>query len=220
VVNRKPKVASSQVRQWQEGEPLSFAWFGCASPEAKREYRACDLDSRRMSYRLEMQSQALDDIISGKLVAWGFRYLSRLENHGPKLNVETRLAAQFTKLQSQAQALIKTRRLTATHGGMSCIFTPTPPFPPIAFFCLRLFFRIEIFQWVTADSNKKNTPQNYHQINAQYPGIRHALTFRNRWGAAKVRFRDRSVYSTYFCFKQLMSAHFCCTADSSPLLQR
>jgi hypothetical protein len=26
-----------------------------------------------MSYRLEMQSQALDDIISGKLVAWGFR---------------------------------------------------------------------------------------------------------------------------------------------------
>jgi hypothetical protein len=73
VTNRKPKPPSSRVRQWDEGEPLSFAWFGCASPEAKREYRACDIDSRRMSYRLEMQSQALDDIISGKLVAWGFR---------------------------------------------------------------------------------------------------------------------------------------------------
>jgi hypothetical protein len=73
VVNRKPKATSSRVRQWDEGEPLSFAWFGCASPEAEREYRACDLDSRRMSYRLEMQSQVLDDLISGKLVAWGFR---------------------------------------------------------------------------------------------------------------------------------------------------
>jgi hypothetical protein len=73
VTNRKPKAASSRVRHWEEGEPLSFAWFGCASPEAKREYRACEIDSRRMSYRLQMQSQALDDIISGKLVAWGFR---------------------------------------------------------------------------------------------------------------------------------------------------
>jgi hypothetical protein len=73
VTNRKPKTASSRVRQWEEGEPLSFAWFGCATPEAKREYRTCDIDSRRMSYRLEMQSQALDDIISGKLVALGFR---------------------------------------------------------------------------------------------------------------------------------------------------
>jgi hypothetical protein len=73
VVLRKPKVTSSRVRQWDEGEPLSFAWFGCAAPEAKREYQACEIDSRRMSYRLQMQSQALDDIISGKLVAWGFR---------------------------------------------------------------------------------------------------------------------------------------------------
>jgi hypothetical protein len=73
VVLRKPKVASARVRRWEEGEPLSFAWFGCASPEAKREYQACDIDSRRASYRLEMQSQALDDIISGELVAWGFR---------------------------------------------------------------------------------------------------------------------------------------------------
>jgi hypothetical protein len=73
VINRKPKATLSRVRQWDEGEPLSFAWFGCASPEAKREYRACDIDSRRMSYRLEMQSQVLDELISGKLVAWGFR---------------------------------------------------------------------------------------------------------------------------------------------------
>jgi hypothetical protein len=73
VTNRKPKPAPSRVRQWDEGEPLSFAWFGCASPEAKREYQACEIDSRRMSYRLQMQSQALDDIISGELVAWGFR---------------------------------------------------------------------------------------------------------------------------------------------------
>jgi hypothetical protein len=72
VTNRKPKATPSRVRQWDEGEPLSFAWFGCASPEAKREYRACDSDSRRMSYRFEMQSQALGDIIRGKLVAWGF----------------------------------------------------------------------------------------------------------------------------------------------------
>jgi hypothetical protein len=73
VTNRKPKAASSRVRQWDEGVPLSFAWFGCASPEAKREYHLCEIDSRRMSYRLQMQSQALDDVISGKLVAWGFR---------------------------------------------------------------------------------------------------------------------------------------------------
>jgi hypothetical protein len=73
VTNRKPKAASSRVHQWDEGVPLSFAWFGCASPEAKREYHACEIDSRRMSYRLQMQSQALDDVISGKLVAWGFR---------------------------------------------------------------------------------------------------------------------------------------------------
>jgi type I restriction enzyme M protein len=84
VVDRKPKVASSRVRQWEEGEPLSFAWFGCASPEAKREYRACEIDSRRMSYRLQMQSQALDDIISGKLVAWGFR-ASGPPDEGPML---------------------------------------------------------------------------------------------------------------------------------------
>jgi hypothetical protein len=82
VTIRKPKASSSPVRQWEEGEPLSFAWFGCASPEAKREYRACDIDSRRMSYRLEMQSQALDDIIGGKLVAWGFRD-GAPPGHGP-----------------------------------------------------------------------------------------------------------------------------------------
>jgi hypothetical protein len=84
VINRKPKATLSRVRQWDEGEPLSFAWFGCASPEAKREYRACDIDSRRMSYRLEMQSQVLDDLISGKLVAWGFREGAPTEE-GPML---------------------------------------------------------------------------------------------------------------------------------------
>jgi hypothetical protein len=73
VPNKKLTAASSRARHWDEAEPLSFAWFGCASPEEKREYQSCEIDSRRMSYRLDMQSRALDDIISGKLVAWGFR---------------------------------------------------------------------------------------------------------------------------------------------------
>jgi hypothetical protein len=73
VTNRKPKATSSQVRQWNEGEPLSFAWWGCASWEDRRKYQTCDSDSRRMSLRLERQFEVLDDIISGKLVAWGFR---------------------------------------------------------------------------------------------------------------------------------------------------
>jgi hypothetical protein len=73
VTNRKPKAASSLIRHWEEGEPLSFAWWGCASWEDRRKYQACDSDSRRISLRLERQFQVLDDLISGKLVAWGFR---------------------------------------------------------------------------------------------------------------------------------------------------
>lgn len=73
MTNRKPKATSSRVRQWDEGKPLSFAWFECASPEARRKYEECDSDSRRMSLRLDMQFRVHDDLISGKLVAWGFR---------------------------------------------------------------------------------------------------------------------------------------------------
>jgi hypothetical protein len=73
VTNKKPKATSSRVRQWDEGTPLSFAWFECVSDEARREYENCDIDSRRMSLRLDMQFRVHDDLISGKLVAWGFR---------------------------------------------------------------------------------------------------------------------------------------------------
>jgi hypothetical protein len=52
--------------------------------EERRKYRACDSDSRRMSIRLEMQSQALDDLISGKLMGWGFREGAPPED-GPSL---------------------------------------------------------------------------------------------------------------------------------------
>jgi hypothetical protein len=84
VTNRKPKATSSRVRQWDEGEPLSFVWFACASREAKREYQTCKIDSRRMSHRLDMEIQVLDDLISGKLVAWGVREGAPLDE-GPTL---------------------------------------------------------------------------------------------------------------------------------------
>jgi hypothetical protein len=73
VTNRKPKATSSRVRQWDAGTPLSFARFACVSDEARREYEMCDIDSRRMSLRLDMQFRVHDDLISSKLVAWGFR---------------------------------------------------------------------------------------------------------------------------------------------------
>ena len=44
MTNRKPKAASSPVRHWEEGEPLSFAWWGCASWEDRKKYQACDID--------------------------------------------------------------------------------------------------------------------------------------------------------------------------------
>jgi hypothetical protein len=77
-----PKAASHRVRQWDEGKPLSFAWFDCASADARRIYQKCNDDSRRESLRLEMQFQVLDDLFSGKLVAWGFQGGASLEQ-GP-----------------------------------------------------------------------------------------------------------------------------------------
>jgi hypothetical protein len=77
-----PKAASRRIRQWDEGKPLSFAWFDCASPDARRIYQKCNDDSRRASLRLEMQFQVLDDLSSGKLVAWGFQEGASLEQ-GP-----------------------------------------------------------------------------------------------------------------------------------------
>jgi hypothetical protein len=79
-----PKAASHRARQWDEGKPLSFAWFDCASPDARRIYQTCNDDSRRASLRLDMQSQVLDDLVSGKLVAWDFQEGASLEQ-GPTL---------------------------------------------------------------------------------------------------------------------------------------
>ena len=44
-----------------------------ATKEAKREYRTCQIDSRRMSYRLDMKFDLLEDLVAGKLIAFGFR---------------------------------------------------------------------------------------------------------------------------------------------------
>ena len=38
---------------------------------------------------------------------------------------------------------------------------------PFTFFYLRLFFRIVTFQWVTADSNKKNPPRLWRPLKDQ-----------------------------------------------------
>jgi len=73
VTNRRLKASSSQVRQWDKGEPLSFAWFAFATPATRREYQTCEIDSRRMSHRLDMKFQVLDDLMRGNLIAWGFR---------------------------------------------------------------------------------------------------------------------------------------------------
>jgi hypothetical protein len=73
VVNRKPKPTSSGDRQWETGKPLSFAWWDFATKEARREYQTCQIDSRRMSHRLDMQFDVQDDLVAGKLIAFGFR---------------------------------------------------------------------------------------------------------------------------------------------------
>ena len=78
---RKPKVARAQVLQWEHGTSLSAAWFLCAS-EAKFEYRTCEIDSRRMSHRLDMKYEVLEDLMDGKLVAWGYRE-GAAHNEGP-----------------------------------------------------------------------------------------------------------------------------------------
>ena len=73
VVEGKPKPTSSGAPRWEAGEPLSFAWWDFATEEAKREYRSCQIDSRRMSYRLDMKFDLLEDLVAGKLIAFGFR---------------------------------------------------------------------------------------------------------------------------------------------------
>ena len=73
MTDKEPKELSSRIRQWEKGQPLSFAWFGCASHEARRHYQDCDSDARRASLRLDMQFDVLDALISGKLVALGMR---------------------------------------------------------------------------------------------------------------------------------------------------
>ncbi len=84
MTNRRLKAEPSKVRQWNDGKPLSFAWFDCASWAAREIYQTCDIDSRRASLRLDMQFQVLDDLISGKLIALGFKEGAPLEE-GPTL---------------------------------------------------------------------------------------------------------------------------------------
>jgi hypothetical protein len=81
VANREPKPASSRI-QWERGKPLSFAWWDFATKEGRREYQTCKLDSRRMSYRLDMKFDVLDELVAGKLIAFGFRDGAALEE-GP-----------------------------------------------------------------------------------------------------------------------------------------
>lgn len=84
MANRKSKPTSSRARQWEGGKPLSFAWWDFATDEARREYQTCQIDSRRMSYRLDMKFDVLDDLVAGKLIAFGFRDGASLEE-GPVL---------------------------------------------------------------------------------------------------------------------------------------
>ena len=79
VTNRKPKPTSSRARQWEGGESLSAAWWDFATEEVRREYRTCQIDSRRMSYRLDMKFDVLDALVAGKLIAFGFREGGPLE---------------------------------------------------------------------------------------------------------------------------------------------
>jgi hypothetical protein len=63
---------------------LSFAWFAFATPATKLQYQDCEIDSRRMSHRLDMEIQVLDNLKSGKLLAWGVREGASLDE-GPTL---------------------------------------------------------------------------------------------------------------------------------------
>ena len=82
MANRKPNPTSSPARQWEGGEPLSVACWDFATEEIRHEYQACQIDSRRMSYRLDMQFDLLDNLVAGKLIALGFREGAPLEE-GP-----------------------------------------------------------------------------------------------------------------------------------------
>jgi hypothetical protein len=82
VAHRKPNPTSSRARQWEGGEPLSVACWDFATEEIRHEYQTCQIDSRRMSYRLDMQFDLLDNLVAGKLIALGFREGASLEE-GP-----------------------------------------------------------------------------------------------------------------------------------------
>jgi hypothetical protein len=53
-----------------------------------------------------------------------FRYLSKLDDRGPKPNREAHLAASFAKTHVAAQAAIKKAGVAANHGRISCAFPP------------------------------------------------------------------------------------------------
>jgi hypothetical protein len=106
-----PKAVSHRAQQWDEGKPLSFAWFDCASPEARRIYQKCNDDSRRASLRLDMQFQVLDDLVSGKLVAWGFQEGASLEQ-GP-----TPIPAHLFPRDAEDTAVVDWRKSTLKASG-------------------------------------------------------------------------------------------------------
>jgi hypothetical protein len=106
-----PKAASHRARQWDEGKPLSFAWFDCASPDGRRIYQRCNDDSRRASLRLDMQFQVLDDLVSGKLVAWGFEEGASLEQ-GP-----TPIPAHLFPRDAEDTAVVDWRKSTLKASG-------------------------------------------------------------------------------------------------------
>jgi hypothetical protein len=53
-----------------------------------------------------------------------FKYLLRLDDHGPKPNLERHLTARFTRAHSPAQAAIRRACIPANEARISCIFPP------------------------------------------------------------------------------------------------
>ena len=53
-----------------------------------------------------------------------FKYLSNIENRGPKPNWEAHLNARFVKAHAPAQATIAKARVPAKRGRISCVFPP------------------------------------------------------------------------------------------------
>jgi hypothetical protein len=53
-----------------------------------------------------------------------FKYLSKLDAHGPKPNLEANLAARFARAHSSAQAVIRKAQIPAREARIFCVFPP------------------------------------------------------------------------------------------------